>query len=65
MLMTETTIDIMESKDRAQHFTPQEQERIVTVYKDYLEIFTKKSNTTAAANARERAWQNMTDRVNA
>jgi hypothetical protein len=42
MLMTETTIDIMESKDRAQHFTPQEQERIVTVYKDYLEIFTKK-----------------------
>lgn len=49
--MTEKMTD-MESKDRAQYFKSLEQEKILK-NNEYVQLFLPKSNTSAAAKARE------------
>ncbi|XP_035246716.1 dynactin subunit 1-like isoform X2 [Anguilla anguilla] len=58
-------MDNESEKQRAAFFTPIEQETIIAAYNDYVHIFHKKSNTSAAAKERELAWKTIADRVNA
>ena len=58
-------MDYESEKQRAAFFTAIEQETIITAHSDYVHIFHKKSNTTAAAKERELAWKKIADRVNA
>lgn len=58
-------MDQKEETKRAEFFSQEEQLVIMTVFEDYKVIIAAKSNTASAAKAREEAWQNIADRVNA
>ena len=55
----------MDQKRRSTYFSPTELEILMNVYAEQLPILTKKSNTATAARARERAWQEIAEQVNA
>ncbi|XP_053279056.1 uncharacterized protein LOC128440392 isoform X1 [Pleuronectes platessa] len=50
---------------RSSYFSPVELEILMTAYAESEHIFLKRSNTVAAAKARDLAWQEIADRVNA
>ena len=52
-------------KERASFFTAVEQEMIMNAYEEYKTIIMAKSNTTPAARARQEAWQNIANKLNA
>ncbi|CAL8349036.1 unnamed protein product [Boreogadus saida] len=55
----------MDQKRRSTYFSPTELEILMQAYAEQVPIFTKKSNTAAAARAREGAWQEIAEQVNA
>ena len=46
-------------------FSSAEQTLLMEVNEEYREIITKKGNTAAINKARDVAWQNIADRLNA
>lgn len=52
-------------KERAEMFSAAEQTLLMEVYEDYSHIIRKKGNTAAINKARDVAWQNIADRLNA
>ena len=52
-------------KERASFFSAGEQEMIMNAYEEYKTIIMAKSNTATAARARQEAWQNIADKLNA
>ena len=55
----------MDQKRRSSYFSHTELEILMHAYAEQEHIFTQKSNTAAAARARERAWQEIAEQVNA
>ena len=55
----------MDQKRRSTYFSPTELEILMNVYAEQLPILTKKSNTAAAARAREIVWHEIAEQVNA
>ncbi len=54
-----------EGKEGAEAFSSAEQTLLMEIYENYREIITRKGNTAAINKAREVAWQNIADRLNA
>ena len=52
-------------KRRASFFTAMELEILIRAHGEFEQIFRKRSNTAVAAKERTRAWEAITDRVNA
>ncbi|XP_063058109.1 uncharacterized protein LOC134451502 [Engraulis encrasicolus] len=53
------------SKSRADFFSAAEQRILLKVYQDYRAVITQKGNTLAITRARDMAWQEIADRLNA
>ena len=52
-------------KERASFCSADEQEMIMSAYEEFKTIIMAKSNTATAARARQEAWQNIADKLNA
>ena len=52
-------------KEIASFFSADEQDMIMNAYEEFNTIIMAKSYTTTAARARQEAWQNIADKLNA
>ncbi|KAL3971073.1 nuclear receptor subfamily 1 group D member 2 [Sarotherodon galilaeus] len=52
------------AKERAQYFTPAEQELLIEGYQEFQSLIKTQGNTAKAAKARREGWQKVADKLN-